>query len=390
MLHGKRILFFLPEDSVRSNGVYYSQIYSFAKLLRQDYHASVMIIHRDDSENDLKIFLEEAKRDGIELKTNLRPNSHLFIGLNTWYFDRLIRELKDDIHAFTPTHIYTRHPLAAYSARHIRSFTGAKLIYSLRGVWPEEKAASGRWKDRLAALLFQHYENRAVAIADELNTVSFQFQNYIKKCYQRESSVLPCCVSEAFFEGHDRAAIRRRIGFCEDDLVVAYCGSTVAYQQIDKTCLLLAKLRRYIPQLKCLFITTSKNIEEIAVKAGLPRESFRQGSGKARDVAALLAGADAGVILRAPSLINRVASPVKVGEYLASGLAIIGTDGIGDYSEILVQNGLGILADLSSEEEIAKFLLAHRTDAERIRRTRFARENYSWQSQHETIRTLFS
>lgn len=54
---------------------------------------------------------------------------------------------------------------------------------------------------------------------------------------------------------------------------------------------------------------------------------------------------DYGLLVREKTMTNRVASPVKFAEYLASGLRLIVSDCIGDYSSMVRDMGLGFFAD---------------------------------------------
>jgi glycosyltransferase involved in cell wall biosynthesis len=53
--------------------------------------------------------------------------------------------------------------------------------------------------------------------------------------------------------------------------------------------------------------------------------------------------ADYGILIRPNSITNSVASPVKFAEYLASGLQVLISDGIGDFSEFVVREKIGYL-----------------------------------------------
>jgi len=52
------------------------------------------------------------------------------------------------------------------------------------------------------------------------------------------------------------------------------------------------------------------------------------------------------MLLREKNLVNRVASPIKFGEYLCCGLPLIISRGIGDTEEIIEKFGIGRLLDL--------------------------------------------
>ena len=80
-------------------------------------------------------------------------------------------------------------------------------------------------------------------------------------------------------------------------------------------------------------------------------------------VANVLQRAHAGLLLRRSHPVNRVASPTKFGEYLAAGVPVIMTEGIGDFSDLAAQRGVGIVLESGllvsqyPEEEISRILV---------------------------------
>src|SRR6185312_6147009 len=61
-----------------------------------------------------------------------------------------------------------------------------------------------------------------------------------------------------------------------------------------------------------------------------------------RQVPAFLSAADAGILLRAPSRMNRFSQPTKFAEYLAAGLPVIVANGTGVLDTIVETSGAGI------------------------------------------------
>jgi glycosyltransferase involved in cell wall biosynthesis len=63
------------------------------------------------------------------------------------------------------------------------------------------------------------------------------------------------------------------------------------------------------------------------------------------DVPALLAAADCGLAFRAPSFSQLGVSPIKVGEYLLSGLPVVTNRGVGDLDSVLGRDAPAFVAD---------------------------------------------
>jgi glycosyltransferase involved in cell wall biosynthesis len=111
-------------------------------------------------------------------------------------------------------------------------------------------------------------------------------------------------------------------------------------------------------------------------------------------VPAYLAASDVGFLLRQDNPVNHVASPVKFGEYLASGLAVVTSPKLGDVSRLVVERNLGLLVSPEDIEESAKlterFLSAVIQDREgyRDRSQQAAAELLDWSKQIATWREV--
>jgi len=62
------------------------------------------------------------------------------------------------------------------------------------------------------------------------------------------------------------------------------------------------------------------------------------------DMPSLLSAADVGLSFILPAPSKRACSPVKNGEYLACGLPLVSTAGIGDYSDLIARTRIGVIA----------------------------------------------
>ena len=104
-------------------------------------------------------------------------------------------------------------------------------------------------------------------------------------------------------------------------------------------------------------------------------------------IASYLIRSDLALLFRERSVINYVASPVKVGEYLACGVPIIGTPYVGDFRKIVSQYDVGFVIELediqnnpSLLEQIIKTIKENREEYRNkcriCARTVFYRRNY--------------
>lgn len=154
-------------------------------------------------------------------------------------------------------------------------------------------------------------------------------------------SVVPCCADTDDRAGALREATRARLRF-EGRFVVVYCGSLARYQAIDASLDLFETIRERRGDALFFGITPSPaGLAAVLRRRGVPERHCRVASAPHTEVPALLAAADLALLLRERSKVSEVASPVKLAEYLAAGLPILISEGIGDYSELVRREGLG-------------------------------------------------
>ena len=66
---------------------------------------------------------------------------------------------------------------------------------------------------------------------------------------------------------------------------------------------------------------------------------------------------DYGLLIREKSVTNKVASPVKYAEYLASGLKVIISDELGDYTQLSREKNWGIIFNEFNDSHLKPGLL---------------------------------
>ncbi len=174
-----------------------------------------------------------------------------------------------------------------------------------------------------------------------------------------KADVIPCGHDDARF-GLDpaaRAAARARLGLGER-FVVVYAGSLVPYQLPEHVLRVGAIARRLRPDAHLLLLTPEvARGQALAGAAGLGPEAVTVFAAAHDEVPALLNAADVGLLLRRPDPVNAVASPTKLAEYLACGLPVLVSEGIGDASDLVREcQGGEVLRDVDDTVAIERAL----------------------------------
>jgi glycosyltransferase involved in cell wall biosynthesis len=296
-----------------------------------------------------------------------------------------------------PVVVHARGPWAALAAVRASQARGvrARVVYDVRGDYEAEHAfhvaGRGDAKDdpRVAPGLarLRRAEATIVAGADRLLCVSRRLAEALDARHPgalAKADVIPCGHDPAKFrlDPAAREAWRTRLGLA-DRWVVVYAGALGPYHLPDAVVRAGLLARRVRPDAHLLLLTPDVARGRALVEGvGLGPADATVRSAPHDEVPGLLAAADVALLLRRPDPVNAVASPTKLAEYLACGLPVVVSDGIGDASDLVRETGAGrVVADLSDEALAGAFagLMAARPSreevaavaAERLARDRF-------------------
>jgi hypothetical protein len=218
----------------------------------------------------------------------------------------------------------------------------SELRYNRMGVPRPSPLVRLKWK--LEDRYYSHQEYRLVHQSDAVICVSQRLKDLLIGRYRltperaKRLSVFPSVgdPSVFHFDPDKRQAIRRALAL-EGRYVVVFSGNLNARWQVPGRLVeVFGVIRQSRPDAYFLILTPEKDrhlIEPHLKRAGVPAADHGMYSCPHEDVARYLCGGDVGLLLRDRHLMNEVAAPGKFSEYLLTGLPIVMTDGIGDYSE---------------------------------------------------------
>lgn len=386
-LKDRRVLFYVPGMDVINDGVYYSQVFALARYVAS-LGAKCLIVYTS-SENP-----EEAafSRDGVDVIRCAWDKAYTSLPLMPRKYRCATRPAERKMEAFSPTHVYVRDPLSGYAGIALARQLKSKLVFSRRG--------AGLVSERLTLKTFfqeaflRYCVWRLFRHSDHVNTVAETLKQYERRWYGGPMSVLPCCVMPERLEtlsAADRAAIRQELGIPFDAKVVAYSGGLSSYQCIDEILGLMRRMHDLDNRLFFMILTKAQDvlIEKIKV-LGLDMDCVRAKACAPIEVSRYLQAADVAVILRRDNLLNRTASPVKIGEYLASGLGVIVSPCIGDVGTMFEGEDFALLAGPDMPAGKAVEFTCAMDDARRARARAFAARHFTYDGNADVVREMFS
>jgi glycosyltransferase involved in cell wall biosynthesis len=231
-----------------------------------------------------------------------------------------------------------------------RRLRGGRAIFDIRGLLADEYVESGRWRaDGNPAKLVKRAERWLCRSADGIVILTERARETLfgdASARARPIEVIPCCVDLSRFIAStlDRDRVRRELGV-SDRLVCVHAGPMGGAYVAAETAAFLAAARAADPRVFALVLTPSEpaSIAGELERAGLSTRDYRLLYSPPEDVPRYLAAADVGLALVHPGFARHAASPTKVAEYLASGVPVISTAGVGDLDSWLEQAGVGVL-----------------------------------------------
>jgi glycosyltransferase involved in cell wall biosynthesis len=253
--------------------------------------------------------------------------------------------------------IHSRASIPSSIALAASSLCRVKFLYDADNRLSEEYADNGHWsRDGLAFRITAWVEATARKRADAVITLSETLrEDFISEFGVRAPiEVIPCCVDLGvfFFDEQARRERRRQLQLADEEKLFVYVGKMGPRYLVQEMFEFfhLAKTRLGGARLLILSGDSPADFHRLAGAQGLRSEDYFVRHAGREEVREWLSAADAGLSLLRSAGCERGSSPVKIGEYLATRLPVLITPAIGDYSQWIAQNRLGVVVESLSEE----------------------------------------
>lgn len=329
----------------------HSQVVAYLSGLAERGHViHLMTFEQRLSPQRSRQFAEELRRRGIAWH---RRRYHKRPSLPATAFDvlagglaaaRLVRRHRLEA-------IHARNHMPAAMAMFAARFAPCRLIFDLRGLMAEEYVDAGHWKrGGIPYRLTQWVQRAALRRADGVVTLTEAVRPHLSeaKAGPEATFVIPCCadVERIAERSPERAAARAELEIGDRPTMV-YVGKFTGWYLEREMADFLSVARRSQPDLLFLIVTQADPAPMLREldRCGIGPGGYRVLRADPEDVGRYLAAADIGVSFVRPCFSKISSSPTKVGEYLAAGLPVVSTAGIGDVDALLLDNSVGALVE---------------------------------------------
>jgi glycosyltransferase involved in cell wall biosynthesis len=291
---------------------------------------------------------ERLAADGIEwhslrYHSRLSLFSKLFdIAAGGIYATRLARRKHFEI-------VHGRSHVAAAMGALVKRWTGARLIFDIRGLLAEEYVDAGRWRPGgLLYRLTKGAERKLLRYADGFVVLTARARDLLfpDEAARPPVEVIPCCVDMQRFATDPRdaaSALRTRLGIGDRRCIVYVGGLETWYLPEETAELMTAALRSRGLMPLILTKGSADRLVRRFEQLGVAPEEYRITSAAPAEIPAYLSLSAVAISFILPAYSKLASSPTKVAEYLAAGVPVISNAGIGDLDQDLGGNDVGVL-----------------------------------------------
>jgi len=312
-----------------------------------------MIVIANDCNNSavwgaLKLHIEFLKSCGKDI-TLLVPSNYLHFIENeiknykVVTYNNLLDELKK-LASLPDREIFAPDMMGA-TLSILAKIKGKKVYYWMQGAVPEESFM--RNKSKLRLFILNKIESFALKVANRYIFVSSYMKEYIESKYKStfEPSIIVPCVSDIAYNGAKK----------EKDSFV-YVGGMSVWQRVDKMLEIFKEIKKSKPNAKFYIATREQDEANRLIQKIVPQE-FKEdiilsSFNNRKEIEQFLSSKEYGFLIRDDSVVNYVASPIKLAEYLSCGVNVIVSSSIKSYAPLVKEYGAGVVVDSQNKIDI--------------------------------------
>jgi len=270
----------------------------------------------------------------------------------------------------------------------LRRLCGVGFVYRSSGLIAEEQAALGQVKrGGLAHRALIWAERMIYTHSDAVFCVSSPMQEYVRTMAPKTATFLtPNAVDiERFrYDPEMRRKTRARLRL-DDHFLCVFSGASWKWEMLEETAKAFSAFAKAVPRAYLLAIVYDPDRVQPLLARHLGSNQFTVMTVPWHEMPSLLMAGDMGLLPRSRDLVSRVASPIKFGEYLACGMPVLITAGIGDFSDMVKEHQLGVVVeDVADTAAVAagaqRLMDLVNRDGDALRRkcADFARKELGW------------
>ncbi len=333
-----------------------SQVLQYVLGLARHHSVTVLTFEKPDALKDaaqLEATAAQCRSAGVDWH---RLTYHNRLGIPAKLYDialgrrkaiKLAKEKRADI-------VHTRSYIAGMMGMSVKRVTGAKLIFDMRGFWPDERVDGGIWRaESRRYRFFKYIERRLFTSSDHVVSLTRagvrEFENFDYLAGRvPPSTVIPTCTNLDLFRPIE-APLDHGIGF-----TLGYVGSAGSWYMFDEVARTVRMLFEIQPDARFHVVNKGDHefIRSCLIGHGVDLERVAICAVPFSEVASEVARMDAGIFFYKPDWSKKATSPTRLGEFLACGKPVLANCDVGDVAENLGETKTGIAISTFDNETL--------------------------------------
>ncbi len=272
--------------------------------------------------------------------------------------------------------IHSRSYLPIFSIFFIKKIFKAKIIFDMRGFWPEELIDGKRIKkSSFFYKILKYLEKKSILASDYIITLTPEAKKIIEDNYSQKKVVwMPTCVDPDKFRNKSAVSLEKRF-------TMVYAGSLWSFYDLGSCADFFNILKTKISGAHFLVLgnNNEQKLDKLFLEKGLKKEEYTIMNLRPLDVPGYLLSADLGISFRYDFYSQKAAFPTKLAEYLIAGLPVLINTPSDFIKEFIESNKIGVVVnnfDKESFEKAADKLLVLLSDKNLKQRCEIASQKY--------------
>ena len=248
--------------------------------------------------------------------------------------------------------VHARGHVAGLMAMQVKRVTGARLLFDIRGFLAEEYADAGVLRAHGPLFrMVKRVERRLVCASDAIVVLTGKAQALVQEWYGQEVrgktiDVIPCCVDMRMWTNVEaRRPLQTTAGGPNTrPFVFVYIGKLGGWYLTEAMTGFVASARDRLGSVRWqVFTQSNPSMLERCVRARGLESEVSISSGPPETLPSSVGAGDAGLAFIKECLSKTASSPTKIGEYLAAGLPVVASRGVGDVDDLLTRLRVGVV-----------------------------------------------
>ena len=243
--------------------------------------------------------------------------------------------------------VHARSYVASVVALFLKKVFGLKFVFDMRGFWADERVDAGFWaRSGRMYRVSKWFERKFLLAADRVVSLTHAGVDEIRKFPYLQGrmprfEVIPTCTDLEMFQPTPEEKNETNNGA----FTLGWVGAATGWYLFDEALLFFRALRKKVPKVRLRILNRESHsyiLDRLSAYDISP--ALVEIKSVAHEMVPKEMGhIDVGIFFIMPVFSKRASAPTKLGEFLGCGVPCLANDGVGDMTQILERENVGVV-----------------------------------------------